>query len=408
MLVYLSALFPCLAFTYLLRGLDIFTVFLMVGYTCLESLALAMVGLLLATLSPSRQRQIAQGVLFAALLVFLFVMNLVLMGGLISTEGMVIESQDFWEVNAALAILYVNAFAVVFLAARSLLTAACQNRSTALRVGLAVAHLSFIGWIAWTLLKWDATGLYVLLFFGTIGWYFCGALAVGESPVLSPRVKRELPQSWMARVFLTWFAPGPGTGYVFVLSNMLMMSLVAVILATGWFDDLAAELGIQLRRRPNFSSWRVFETAVVATSYIAIYLGLGKLILSAARRFDDTKISLRILVLLLLGLLGGGVPWVIQITYPPTRNLGYTLLQITNPVWTMWECCTRSGLPAGTGPLVLLLLPLAAALVFLLNVPSLIVELRQVRISKPPRVAEEDRALAAALAPEPGPSSPWD
>ncbi len=34
MMVYLSAIFPCLAFTYLLRGLDIFAIVLVVMYTC--------------------------------------------------------------------------------------------------------------------------------------------------------------------------------------------------------------------------------------------------------------------------------------------------------------------------------------------------------------------------------------
>ena len=44
MVVYLSALFPCLAFTYVLRGLDIFSVLLVVLYTCLLSLGMAMLG----------------------------------------------------------------------------------------------------------------------------------------------------------------------------------------------------------------------------------------------------------------------------------------------------------------------------------------------------------------------------
>jgi hypothetical protein len=248
-----------------------------------------------------------------------------------------------------------------------------------------------------------------LVFLSACAWYFCGALMVGESPVLSPRVKRELPQSWAARIFLTWLAPGPATGYVFVLAIMLMITLVAPVLASDWFRELVRSLGVVDGARPSSyaSPIRVLEASVIATSYLGIYLGLGKLILAAVRRYDETRLSLRVLVHLLLGLAGGGIPWVIQITYPPTRNLGYTLLQITNPVWTLWECCARGGLPP-TGAALMLVLPLAALLVGLLNMPSLLAELRQVRISKPPRVAEEDRALAAARAPEPARSSPWD
>jgi hypothetical protein len=413
MLVYLSALFPCLAFTYLLRGLDIISVFLVVFYTCLLSLGMAMLGLLLATLTPSRQRQIVQGVLFAILLVWVFAYDIVFMGELVDSQGTLWETRAFWEVNAALALFYGNAFAIVFLCARALLTAVCQNRSTALRVALVVAQLSFTGWVAWAALKWGNEILYGLVFVSTVGWYCAGALLVGESPLLSPRVKRDLPQSELARVALTWFAPGPGTGYMFAIANVMTMCLLANLMATEGFREIVALTGAPVRP-PNqaqlsrYASSNLSEACIVALSYLTIYLGLGKLILGAVRKFDDNRLTLRILIHILLIGVGGGIPWVVQMSNPATRGLGYTLLQITNPVWTLFECCLRGSAPANYAALLVTLLPLAALLVWILNLPSLAAELRQGRIAKPPRVAEEDAQQAAARAPEPVRASPWD
>ncbi|MCU0872059.1 MAG: ABC transporter permease, partial [Pirellulaceae bacterium] len=58
MLVYYSALSPCIAFTYLLRGVDVVTLGLILFYTFLASVLLSAVGLLVATLSRARHVQV--------------------------------------------------------------------------------------------------------------------------------------------------------------------------------------------------------------------------------------------------------------------------------------------------------------------------------------------------------------
>ena len=69
----------------------------------------------------------------------------------------------------------------------------------------------------------------------------------------------------------------------------------------------------------------------------------------------------------------------------------------------------RSALPV-EAPVLLLVVPSFAFLVFVANLPGVARELRRVRLAKPKRVAEEDAALAAALAatPQPVQISPWD
>ena len=54
-----------------------------------------------------------------------------------------------------------------------------------------------------------------------IGTFVClmaiGGLVTGERGVISPRAQRTLPKTFFGRVFLTWFYPGPGLGYVFLI-----------------------------------------------------------------------------------------------------------------------------------------------------------------------------------------------
>jgi hypothetical protein len=102
---------------------------------------------------------------------------------------------------------------------------------------------------------------------------------------------------------------------------------------------------------------------------------------------------------------GSGIPLAIQWSNPRIWNRGYTLWQIPNPFWTIWESCTKI-VPE---PDVLLpVLSVAAICVWAINLPSVAAELRQVYLPKPPRVAEEDSLLAAEAAGPPLPKSPWD
>ena len=54
MMVYYSALAPCIAFTYLLRGIDIITIGLLLAYTFLASLLLSALGLMMATVTRAK------------------------------------------------------------------------------------------------------------------------------------------------------------------------------------------------------------------------------------------------------------------------------------------------------------------------------------------------------------------
>ena len=267
--------------------------------------------------------------------------------------------------------------------------------------------MSMIAWTAWAVLQSGDGYVYGLIFGSTVSWFFAGTILVGESRVLSPRVKRGLPQSGLARVFFTAFAPGPGTGYLFVVANMIAMSSASLLIAA---SRLTAFGEFFQRTRPGSTipMVEVFVACVVATSYVAIYLGLGKLILGVVGRFGEIRLAVRVLVHVLLLLAGGVIPWVVQITNPQTRDLGYTLLQISNPIWTLWECCVEGPLQSTDSAVLIFVLPAAALVVWLVNLPSLVAEFKQVRVAKPARVAEEDAKSAAPVVTRHVRTSPWD
>lgn len=114
----------------------------------------------------------------------------------------------------------------------------------------------------------------------------------------------------------------------------------------------------------------------------------------ALRRVTSAGLALSILLQILLVLIGCLVPLVIHWTSPNLRYSNYSLLHISNPFWTLAEVGDNQSLPIQT-PYLLIFVPMAAVVVFSLNLPGLIREIRNIRIVKPQRVSEDDAKLAA-------------
>jgi hypothetical protein len=311
-----------------------------------------------------------------------------------------LRDPDFWQTNATVVSIYLGYFLLGFYAAAAQITFASDNRSTRLRITMLGLYLLVAGWMCRA--YFGQPGGATLEFFiliAALHWYFMGALMTGESPELSPRVKRGLPQSFLGRVFLTWFNPGPGTGYMFALSSMLAASLMAVgmILTQFWLELWPAS-------RP----WPYEGTAAVAllaTCYVTAYLGTGLLLIRFLRRFSYCPVFAALAIQVLLLLLGVGIPLIVQGLTPQWRNDGYSLLHMTNP---FWSCRHALSFPI-EAPVLLSVVSVAALIVFLLNLPAIAREVRHVRIDQPRRVADEDaQLLAAKHPPQPVHISPWD
>jgi len=408
MLIYLSAITPCLAFTYMLRGIDFPTILFFVFYTVLASIALAVIGLLAGTVTSEKHWQVVLSVFLVAGLLGAFLGSLGMVGGLLEELRGAFTDPEFWQANAAFLTGCLSYLVLLFYAAAAQITFPSDNRSTRLRVVMLVQHLLLTGWMAWLWLgpvRGEEKLLRVFMVFIGLHWYVMGMFMTGESPQLSPRVKRQLPQSFLGRVFLTWFNPGPGTGYVLVISSLLG-ALAMVLLALAVKPALGFS---RLRPWSPVDSGQLLAFGVLGLSYVTIYLGVGLLLTRLLRLFLRVEVLLTVLLQCLLVLLGLFVPWVVQSLWLRNPDYEYfTWIRLPDPLCSLIHVFDGFSLPADA-LLLLVVVPGLALIVFVLNLPAVAREVQQVRAPKPQRVAEEDAQLAAEKAPtEPARTSPWD
>ncbi|MFZ5832078.1 MAG: ABC transporter permease [Planctomycetota bacterium] len=404
MLVYLSSITPCLAFTYMLRGLDFPTILLMVGYAVLISMGLSLLSLLVASLSTERHWQAVLMVAVVAGLIFAF-FGFFSGGMAIVSEGAIPYTEpEFWQFIAGLLSAYVGYFLLFYYAAAAQLTFASDNRSTVLRVVMVGQQLVFTGWFVWMWTRFNLSReLEVLVgYFTLVGlhWYILGAMMVGESPDLSPRVKRGLPKSHLGRMFLTWFNPGPGTAYVFAISGYVAAMLVAIAV---WAMSAVATPGPM-----SPEVWHCFGYATLAFSYLVLLLGLEMLVIRWWRMVASVPQGLPPLLQCLM-LLGGTLA--AQVVRGSMRGQlpDFMVSDVLNPFWTLAYIGDYRGGNVVEWPAILLLVGVPALLVFLLNLGAVAREVIQVRMEAPKRVREEEAQLEAERhPPKPRQISPWD
>jgi ABC-type transport system involved in multi-copper enzyme maturation permease subunit len=400
MLVYYSALSPCIAFTYLLRGVDIVTILLMLAYAFLASLLLSAVGLTVAALTHFRHVQMLLSVFLLLGLVFVTVLWCFWMTMLLAdSDGLPYDDADFWVAHLAVLMFHASYLVLFVQTAAAQLSFASDNRSTRLRVLMLIQQVLITGWFLYVWLRVeDHSVLFVPLVISGIHWMVMGALMTGEWAQLSPRVKRQLPQSLLGRALLTWFNPGSGTGYVFACINLCAATLV--ILSAAAFSTLTAFPGA-----PNDASLVWF--GALLCSYVVLYLGVGRLLILWLRRYLIFGLLLPLLVHAILVLLGIAIPIFLQAWVMGYAGFGtYTELQVTNAFWTLGETAR------GNNPLIppVALLVVGGAIGMLVVQLILVArEVEQVRQEEPERVQRDERQLHPEKHKMPEkPSSPFE
>ena len=233
-LIYLSALAPCVAFTYFLRGVDIFMIVIVMIVGVLESLLLSALALLMAAQTrPQRMQNVASVVLLMLLVAAAFTTCSIEFGTLASGVTIPIRDTRAWIVAAAVLTTWSCVFWLFILAAAAAVTFASDNRSSKLRTATLVTHAVWFGWMSWTwqMADHEAEVIYMYLLPMSVFWWFCGSCSTGERTILTPRVRRSLPQSTLGRLFGMLFFPGRGLGYLFAVGNVLTMGGVSALIA---------------------------------------------------------------------------------------------------------------------------------------------------------------------------------
>ena len=395
MVIYLSALAPCIAFTYLLRGVDMATILIVLAYAVFACVGLSAIGLLIAAATRQRYGQVMLSVLLAGGLFASF-------SALMSTATVVMQLDAneraepwFGYVHAAGLSLYITTLAIVYLAASGLNTFASANRSTPLRVALVAQQTVFVAWIAgvWYAAEIDVGEFVITAFILAAGyWFVAGAVMTGEGAVLSHRVRRSLPESLAGRVLLSWFNPGPGSGYVCAVANLSLLAGLACV-------------GLLIRPPTRGATATTCCVAItLILSYAIVYLGLGRLVIVGLRRLAPLSLFGCFLVQVLLLLGGSGLPFLVQTVNDRMRILDGVLLQMPSPIWSIGRLL-GSGMPANQELTLQIGVYSAAAVVLLVNLALAGREARQLRVARPRRVIEDDLLLS----PRPAtlPTNPW-
>jgi len=374
MFIYFSAIVPCLAFCYLLRGIGLLTIILCVAIAFFVALVLTSLGLMLSTLATGRTLQTFMLVLLVAIIVFAeFTCCAAVF------EGVITERWSGTAFAFLASFLLAGGFVVLFVAAAAARIApVTENRSTRLRAILFVLQVNWIVLMcygAWTTgeTEWLNIGAMLL----GIAWVIVGVFLCGESWELSPRVRRDLPKTYATRMLWTWWMPGPGTGFMFAISTCL-----AGLVVLGGCGILFQVVQYNLM---NSGDTPPPLFAIAVAGYVMGYLGLIRLLaMPFQKRFGPGFAApLAAAVAVVFG--GAVVPATIEVVLFGQVSNNYSELHASNCFWTWDEAFSGTGLPAGIAALIFAV----GLLILAINAISLFREFRFRAIAVPPRVRQD-------------------
>jgi len=403
MVVFFSALSPCIAFTYLLRGIDLLTIAMLLVNLFLFSVLLSAFSLLLATISKVR---IWQGLISLLLIVGLLFVTMMVLSGSIgwfsSGSPTAFDERAFWVSQGVLITAEISTLVLLVLAAAAQISFASDNRSTKLRVVMFAQQIFAFAWCAYGVITENYFEIFIALFWiSFLYWSLMGSLLIGESAQLSPRVRRQLPQSILGRSVFSWFVPGSATGYMFAVLNMAICVLAVWALA---FLALRFEIIPEPELDSNhWASNAACMTGLIFLCYLTIFLGIARLLVVLAGSLLAGGLMRTFAATLFLMVMAIIVPWVIGISLDSMR-LSYSFLQAPNWAWTGVMASENDLYNHMEVPIVLV--PLAA-LVFFANLIGAAKEIDQTRTSTPTRVVEDETELHPEREKPVEPTDPW-
>lgn len=236
MMMYLAVLAPCISFTYLLRGIDVFQILLGLTVCVFGCVCLCCISLFLACGTRRRSIGIGMTVLLIPALAFVFALFTILSYG-ISFE--LTSTSDLFRPEVMVIIWGFFAFAgttaaLAFVSATSLVAFDTENRATRIRLAIIVQQVFFIGW-AVSMLGFrdfiDESGWWAFAFTYGHYWIIVGSMLVSTRPIISRRVRRSFPKTILGKTFWGLLMPGSGRAYLFVFANLLACTVTFALFA---------------------------------------------------------------------------------------------------------------------------------------------------------------------------------
>ncbi len=410
--IYFSAISPFVAFTYLLRGVDFPTLIFVLLALMFASMLVALMSLTFSTFARQRQAQVVLSLVLLGQLVWIMGASITTGTLLVSRNSIDFSDPAVYWGGLVIGTYYVALFVLCLQIARAQLTFESDNRSTGIRLSGSAIFWLTIGWLSIGFHQGYFGGtspstnlatepIYSTLSVLAVFWGAVCVFAATETETLSRRVRGQLPKNPLVRLIAVPFLPGGGRG---------------MLLAVG---HLAALIGLAfLVQRSLHGPDRVhamnFTSAV--SCYIIIYAGLaavmGRWLRSATPLFRPAQTRAFAIVMF-------AVMWMVPNIFTILRGSGRTtneLLYLTDPVHSLVRV-------SGGGPWagkIMMALSIAASLVVLLNLRTMLRGLAEVVLLRepPPDVPEvipdiepvssdmrRGVMLDSAVAPEPSTTS---
>ena len=227
-----SACMPFMTFTYLLRGVDLPSVFILLALDFMVIAVSIQCGILIGCIPTNRALKVILGVVWLVVTVVAFVTLLVAMfapGGLLNSGlGSQLNSWNFWR--GALGVLVGGAVFIGLLARLSiaLISPVSANRALPVRIFLTAAWiLTGAGGAVWSIGVNDFTPIVVWatvhILLHSVGLF----IAVSERESLGQRVRRTIPRRWFLRLLGFFFYSGDACGVAWS-SLMIILTLLFV------------------------------------------------------------------------------------------------------------------------------------------------------------------------------------
>ena len=230
-----SACMPFMTFTYLLRGVDLPSVFILLALDFMVIAVSIQCGILIGCIPANRALKVILGVGWLVVTVVVFVILLVAMfapGALLASGlGSQLDSWKFWR--GALGVLIGGGTIIGLLALLSiaLISPMSANRALPVRVFATAAWiLTGVGAAIWSVGVNNFTPIAVWatlnILLHSVGLF----VAVSERESLGQRVRRTVPRGWLRRALGFFFYSGDAGG---VAWSSLMIILTLLVLG-GW------------------------------------------------------------------------------------------------------------------------------------------------------------------------------
>jgi hypothetical protein len=329
LMIYLSVIAPCIALTYLLRGVTLEVIAMNLLVMASTSVALSAVAISVASFSKSRVQQVFYSIL---LLVGQLICAYIVCGVSLSFVYGARMGEEAWII---MGVFLVGEFLYGWLLLRCgtcAIGVVSENRSTPIRIpllviGLLMAMLQGFFCTFYADRNFLAQTLAVSMTFLFAHWGIAGSMMMGEQGIIPARARRSLPSSLLGRMFLTWMNPGAGPGYIFVILSFAGPAITMVIMP--WI--LVSSSGSNIN-----NSLLVYAVTLIA--YLALYLGVVRLFsmvvlrkLAVGRLAISFALTAVLLVMTVIGTCS------LSLASNDYQTLTYEWFCFPNLFWTMYD-----------------------------------------------------------------------